>query len=119
MSFDIEILEEKKNLLIERMELKFRIEYFGKGTPNRLEIKKKISALQNSNDKLTIIKNIQTHFGNTSAIGKAYIYENAKDLQFYEPFHIQVRNMESDKRDEIHKLKKKKEPFKHLFEYES
>ena len=119
MSLEIEILEEKKNPLINRMELKFRIEHFGKGTPNRLEIKKKISALKSSNDKLTIIKKIKTHFGNTSAIGKAYIYENAKDLQFHEPFHIQVRNIESDKRDEIYKLKKKKEPFQHLFEYAS
>ena len=42
MSFDVEILEEKKNLLIDRIELKVRINHYAKGTPNRLELKKKI-----------------------------------------------------------------------------
>jgi small subunit ribosomal protein S24e len=117
MSFNIEITEEKKNPLIERTELTFRIDHFGSGTPNRLEVKKKISAMQGSNEKLTIIKKLATHFGASYTIGKAYIYEDPKDLRFFEPFHVQVRNLENEKRTEIYQLKKRKEPFKHLFEY--
>ncbi|MFW9819036.1 MAG: 30S ribosomal protein S24e [Candidatus Thorarchaeota archaeon] len=117
MSLNIEILEEKKNPLIDRTELKFRIDNFGTGTPNRLEVKKKIAAMQGSNEKLTIIRNLGTHFGATYTIGIAYIYENAEELQFYTPFHIQVRNLEKEKRTEIIQLKKRKEPYKHLFEY--
>ncbi len=117
MSLNIEIKEEKKNPLIERTELTFRIDHFGKGTPNRLEVKKKIAALQGSDEKLTIIKKLYTYFGVSHTIGKAYIYNNAKELQFYEPFHIQVRNLEKDKRTEIYQLKKRRESFKHLFEY--
>jgi small subunit ribosomal protein S24e len=117
MSLNIEILEEKKNPLIDRTELKFRIDNFGKGTPNRLEIKKKIAAMQGSNEKLTIIKNLGTHFGATYTIGTVYIYENAKELSYFEPFHIQVRNLEKEKRTEIIQLKKRKEPYKHLFDY--
>ena len=117
MSLNIEILEEKKNPLIDRTELSFRIENFGMSTPNRVEIKKKIAAMQGSNEKLTIIKNLKTHFGASHTIGKAYIYENSTDLIYFEPFHIQVRNLEKDKRTEIYQLKKRKEPYKHLFEY--
>ena len=117
MSLNIEIVEEKKNLLIDRTELIFRIDHFGTGSPNRLEVKKKISAIKGSNEKLTIIKNLKTHFGASHTIGKAYIYENSKDLVHYEPFHIKVRNLEKDKRTEIYQLKKRKEPYKHLFEY--
>lgn len=117
MSFNIEIIEEKKNPLIDRTEIKFRIDHFGKGTPNRLEVKKKISAMQGSNEKLTIIKNLGTHFGASYTIGKASIYSNSKDLQYFEPFHIQVRNLEKEKRTEIYQLKKRKEPYKHIFEY--
>ncbi len=116
--FDIEILEERKNLLVERNEIKFRIDHFGKGTPNRLEIKKKIAAMKGSNEKLTIVSNIQTRFGSARAIGKVYIYENAEKLQYFEPFHIKVRNLSKEKRNEIYKLKNKNEPYKHLFEYE-
>ena len=42
MSLQVEITEEKKNLLIGRTEITFRIEHFGEGTPNRLDVKKKI-----------------------------------------------------------------------------
>ncbi len=116
MSLNIEITEEKKNPLIERTELTFRIDHFGKGTPNRLDVKKKISALQGSDEKLTIIKKLDTRFGASHSIGKAYIYNDAKELQYFEPFHIQVRNLEKDKRAEIYQLKKRRESFKHLFE---
>jgi len=117
MSLNVEITEEKKNPLIERTELTFRIDNFAVSTPNRLEVKKKIAALQGSDEKLTIIINLKTQFGASYTIGKAYIYSNAKELQYYTPFHIQVRNLEKDKRTEIYQLKKRKESYKHLFEY--
>ena len=117
MSFEIVISEEKKNPLIERKELSFRVDHFGAGTPNRLEVKKKIAALQGTDEKLTIIKDLETHFGVSYTLGKAYIYDSIKDLSFFEPFHIQVRNLEKEKRTEINQLKRRKEPYKHLFEY--
>jgi ribosomal protein S24E len=116
MSFQIEILDEKKNPLIDRVELKVKIDHFGNGTPNRLEVKKKIASMQGSNEKLTIIKDIQTYFGSTQDLAKIYIYENEKELEFFEPFHIKVRNLPKEKREEIYKLKRKKEPYKHLFD---
>jgi len=115
MSFNIEITEEKKNPLIERTELTFRVDHFGVGTPNRLDVKKKIAALQSSDEKLTIVKKLNTHFGASYSLGKVYIYDNAKELQFFEPFHIKVRNLEKEKRIEIYQLKRRKEPYKHLF----
>lgn len=117
MAFTIEIIEEKKNPLINRTELKFRIDHLQEGTPNRLEIKTKIAAIQGSNEKLTIIRNIKSFFGAYHSIGKAYIYGTVDELKLYEPFHIQVRNLPKEKRVEITSLKKKKEPYKHLFEY--
>ena len=56
MSLNIEITEEKKNPLIDRLEVTFRVDHFGAGTPNRLEVKKKIAAMQGSDEKLTIIQ---------------------------------------------------------------
>jgi len=117
MSFKLETLEEKKNPLIDRIELTIKIEHFGKGTPNKLDIKKKVAASQGVDEKLTIVKNIKTRFGSTEDIGKIYIYDNIKELQYFEPFHIQVRNLPKETRGEIIKLKRKKEPYKHLFDY--
>ena len=118
MSFNIEIIEESKNPLISRTEIKFRLDHFGAGTPNRMDVKKKIAAMKNANEKFTIIRKLQTHFGDSYDIGTAYIYENADELQFYEPFHIQVRNLPKETRSEIYKLKKRKESYNHLLNYE-
>jgi small subunit ribosomal protein S24e len=118
MSFEITILEEQKNPLIKRNEIKFRVDHFGKGTPNRLEIKKKLAAMKNADEKLTIIRRLKGHFGSAYTLGTVNIYEKSNDIQFFEPFHIQVRNVEAEKRAEIYRLKKRKEPYKHLFQYE-
>ena len=118
MSIEIEILEEKKNPLIERTEYKFKIDHFQQGTPNRLDVKKKLAAMQGADDKMTIIKKLQTYFGTPHLIGTAYIYENVEDLNYYEAFHIKVRNLPKEKRSEIYKLKLKNQPYEHLFEYE-
>lgn len=117
MSFKIEKTEEKKNPLINRIELRFRIDHFGASTPNRLDVKKKIAALQSSNEKLTIIKHLDTYFGKSYTNGIAYIYEDSTEMQFFEPFHILVRNLEKERRTEIYQLKRRKEPYMHLFEY--
>ncbi|MFX1237956.1 MAG: 30S ribosomal protein S24e [Promethearchaeota archaeon] len=118
MSFKIEILNEEKNPLIDRTELEFKLDHSRASTPNRLEVKEKISAMKNSDRKLTIIKSIKSHFGSSYSIGKVFIYEKAEDLEYYEPFHIKVRNLPKEKRKEIYQLKRKKEPYKHLFSQE-
>ena len=115
MSFDLEIVEDSKNPLIDRVEIKINIKHFGKSTPNRLDLKKKVAALKNAKESLTIVKNIQTNFGSFEDIGKVYIYDNQKELEFFEPFHIRVRNLPKEKRAEIYSAKRKKEPYKHLF----
>ncbi|MEJ2250323.1 MAG: 30S ribosomal protein S24e [Candidatus Lokiarchaeota archaeon] len=117
MSFEIEILEEKNNPLIDRKEIEFKIENFGEGTPNRMDVKNKLAAMEGANNKLTIIRKLKTHYGDSYIIGKAMIYGNPDDLKFFEPFHIKARNLEKEKRSEVYRLKRKKEPYKHLFEY--
>ncbi|MHA1689350.1 MAG: 30S ribosomal protein S24e [Promethearchaeota archaeon] len=118
MSFDIEIIEKKKNPLINRLEVKFKTNHFGQGTPNRLEIKKKIAALLQTNEKLTLVRKIKTHFGSAYSIGTIHAYEDPEELQFYEPFHVQVRNIPQEKREELYKLKKKRSSYKELFDYQ-
>ena len=117
MPFKIEILDKKKNPLIERTELKFRIEHFGEPTPNRLDVRKKIAGMEGADETLTIVRDISSNFGASHSIGKANIYKNIEDLKYFEPFYIKVRNLEKEKRSEIYKLRRKNQKYEHLFEY--
>jgi ribosomal protein S24E len=118
MSLNIEIIKENRNPLVDRTEIEFKVENFGNGTPNRLDVKSKLAAMQSAKESLTIIKKIQTGFGSAQILCTAYIYDNSEELKFFEPLHIQVRNLPKDKRTEILNLKKKNEPYKHLFKYD-
>lgn len=116
MVLGIEIIEEKKNELVNRLELKFKLDNKGKGTPNRIDFKKEIAAQKTVDENLTIIRNIKTHFGTSSISGLAHIYEDIETLKFFEPFHIRVRNIEKEKREAVYSAKKKGELYKNLFD---
>ncbi len=108
MVLGIEIIEEKKNELVNRLELKFKLDNKGKRTPNRIDFKKEIAAQKTVDENLTIIRNIKTHFGTSSISGLAHIYEDIETLKFFEPFHIRVRNIEKEKREAVYSAKKKR-----------
>jgi small subunit ribosomal protein S24e len=115
MALGIEIIEEKENDLINRLEIKFKLENQGKSSPNRMDLKKEIAAQKTVEEKLTIIRKVETHFGTSLITGLAHIYEDEETLKFYEPFHIRVRNIENENREKIYSAKKKGESYKHLF----
>ena len=111
MSFKINIIESKQNPLINRREVHFKVEHQG-GTPNRLELKKKIAALETADENLTFIKKIKTSFGNRYADCQANIYEDTETANKFEPKYMVIRNMPKDQRSEerkkIREAKRKK-----------
>ena len=112
MSFKINIIESKTNALINRREVYFKVEHPKSGTPNRLELKKKIAALETADEGLVFIKNIHTSFGNRFAECRANIYEDTETAHKFEPKYMIIRNIPKDQRDEerkkIREAKRKK-----------
>ena len=102
MSFKINIIESKHNPLINRREVHFKVEHQA-GTPNRLELKKKIAALETADENLVFIKKINTSFGNRYADCKANIYEDNETATKFEPKYMIIRNLPKDQRDEERK----------------
>ena len=112
MSFKINIIESKTNPLMPRREILFNVEHPKSGTPNRLELKKKIAALETADEGLVFIKNIRTSYGSRSADCRANIYEDSETALKFEPKYMIIRNMPKDQRDEerkkIREAKRKK-----------
>ncbi|MDD1673376.1 MAG: 30S ribosomal protein S24e [Methanomicrobiales archaeon] len=71
---DITIVEDKRNELLHRRELFFRVTYEGP-TPSRQQVLDKLTALQNLNPNLVIIDSLETRFGKMALKGKARIYD--------------------------------------------
>jgi len=112
MSFKINIIESKHNPLVNRREVHFKVEHPTSGTPNRVELKKKIAALETADENLTFIKSIRTSYGNRYADCKANIYEDDETAKKFEPKYMIIRNLPKDQRDEerkkIREAKRKK-----------
>ncbi len=88
---DIKVLEEKKNPLLQRREVKFSVSH-NLGTPSREEIKGKIAAYLNSKPELVIIDNMRSEFGKRETKGYAKIYESVERMKSTETEHIVQRN---------------------------
>lgn len=103
MSFEIEIKESKKNPLIDRTEIKFVINHPNMGTPNRVDVKKKLAAMETADENLVFVKNIRTIFGKRKVEGMALIYGNQEIVDKYEAKYIVIRNMPKEQREEARK----------------
>lgn len=100
--FDIQILSEKENQFFNRRDISFIITYPTAGTPNRIEVKKKLAALKAVDENLVFIRSLRSRMGRHEIKGQTAIYKDEKSAQI-EPRHIRIRNMPKDKREEAKK----------------
>ncbi len=77
---NIEILQNSNDMLLKRKDVRFKITQAGP-TPSRVEVKGKLAALLNTNEKLIVINKLKCSFGKQETIGYANIYENEERLK--------------------------------------
>lgn len=105
IEMDIKVIEEKKNPLLQRREVKFSVSH-NLGTPSREEIKAKIAAYLNSKPELVIIDNMKSEFGKRETRGYAKIYETEERMKSTETEHIVQRNAKKEPKKEGEEEKK-------------
>jgi small subunit ribosomal protein S24e len=90
---EVKIVSTKKNSLLKRKEVDFRVDQGLKGkTPTRLEVKKAIAAQLKMKEELVFIKKMKTMTGTNIAVGVANAYETLEQAKFIEPEYIRKRN---------------------------
>lgn len=104
---DIKINEVIENKILHRKEVHFEIEHLGAGSPNRIEVKEKLAAMQTANVALTFIKEMQPVFGIPKVKGYAVIYEDEITAKRLEAPFVHIRNMPKEKRNDARKALKK------------
>lgn len=84
----VNILSEKHNKIIERIELLGEVIHLGKATPRRSSLKEVIAKLYGKNPELIVIKYIKSEYGSHRSVFRANIYEDPQRLKFFEPDHL-------------------------------
>ena len=105
---EIQITETKDNPILHRKELHFEISYLGRGSPNRIEVRDKLAAMETAEPGLTFVKSMKGLFGTPHLKGTALIYTNAEIALELEPTYSRIRNMSKDQRDDAWKEVKEK-----------
>ena len=104
---EIEIIEKKENPLLGRTEVKFKAAFMG-ATPSRGEVRKKLTAILNSNKELTVLDKFENAYGSTTALGYAKVYKDIKALKL-EPEYLIKRNKDADEKIAAKKAEAKAE----------
>ncbi len=70
----VKIISKDERPLLSRIEVHAQIDFTGKPTPSKADLKKEMSALEKADESLVIIKTVYTKFGESFADILAYIY---------------------------------------------
>mgnify|MGYP001772545182 CR=1 FL=1 len=93
--YDVEIIEERYNPLIGRLEVKLRVHHVYEGTPSRGLIKLGLAKLYGRDANLVYIRSVYTEYGIPTSVVEAHIYDSAERAKKFEPEHIIKRDEES------------------------
>ncbi len=95
---ELKIVLEKKNPLLKRREVHFKIEHGQLGkTPQRLDVKKAVAAELKISEDIVFVKKMQTKTGTRTAVGVANVYESAEQARLIEPEYMIKRNTPPEK----------------------
>lgn len=93
--YDAEIIEEKYNQLIGRMEIKLKIVHFNEGTPSRGIIKRLLAEYYGKDINLVYIRKVCSECGIPGTYVEAHVYDSIERARKFEPEYIIKRDEES------------------------
>lgn len=76
----MKVLEEKKNDLLNRKEVKISLEFAGQKTPSQVEVIKQAAGLLKTKEDLIYIDEIKQIYGNASGYANLFVYDTKANL---------------------------------------
>ena len=89
---DIVVLSKRDNLLLDRVEVRFRIVHSNEKTPDRESVREKLSAILNEKKDNVIIDSMKVQFGKPESLGYAKVYKTKEKAMRVERDRTLVRN---------------------------
>lgn len=96
VEYQISIIEDRVNPLMERRELKFEVA--SKSTPKRDQLRKAVASSLKVPIERVFVRNTLSSYGTNTSICKVHIYNDDKRGKNVEPLYIQMRNLSRDDR---------------------
>jgi ribosomal protein S24E len=82
---ELTITKKRDNLLLSRMEITLEVDFVNEPTPKKEDIKKKIASSEKADEKLVVVKSMETSFSSGKADVLVHIYKSEEELKKTEP----------------------------------
>ncbi len=92
---EIEILEDRKNPLLHRREVRFKVIHEG-ATPSRAEVREKLIALLSADKNAFVVEKIESSFGSRVSEGFAKVYDSKEAMLNIEAEHLLRKNFSEE-----------------------
>ncbi len=103
---EVEIVSDKRNQMLRRKEVVFRIEHSQAGsTPSRVEVKRAVANALKSDDSVVFLKRFETKTGTRVAFGEANVYDSLEQAKLIEPDYIVRRSIPPEKTKDVEEKK--------------
>ena len=89
---NIEIIKQKENPLLERVEVEGIIHHPNEPIPSRDSVRAKLAAMLNKSEDQVVIQKIEGQFGLQQTKLRAHVYESKEDALKKEPKYLLKRN---------------------------
>jgi small subunit ribosomal protein S24e len=109
----VEVVEKTQNPLLQRTEIRFKVDHAGGPTPKRLDVRAQLASQLGVPEELVVIEKLASLHGQPVASGIARAYSSKERLEELEPKYLLVRGMPKEKKVEVkpeEKLKPEKPP---------
>jgi small subunit ribosomal protein S24e len=109
LQYQVKVLRDLENKVLNRRELVLRIHHAGTRTPSRDEVREMVSSMFSAPQNLVIVKNLRTIAGTNVTEAHVHVYRDEKTLEEVEPQHIKIRNFKKKEEKEGREGGKKEE----------
>lgn len=87
-----EIIEDRRNNIIGRRELRIRLEHIGSSTPKRTELRTKLADALGVAAERVIVRSLESTYGVGASLAEVHVYDTPERLKRFEPEYVLKRN---------------------------
>lgn len=84
----VNVLSEKHNKVVGRIELFGEVIHLGGATPRRSSLREAIAKLYGRSPELVVVRFIRSEYGTHRSVFRVNIYDDLQRLKFFEPEHL-------------------------------
>ncbi|MEM2362962.1 MAG: hypothetical protein QXQ20_04625 [Candidatus Nezhaarchaeales archaeon] len=92
MQYQVKVLRDVENKVLNRRELILRIHHANTRTPTRAEVRELASSMFSAPQNLIVVRSLKTITGTNVTEAHVHIYRDEKTLEEVEPKHVKIRN---------------------------